>query len=100
MLVNFAEDHPISQLYYKTLQRTQLPTTCYWKYGQNATDLRHVTEPKHQHYTAEKNVTTGNEKNHVTVLLACAGDGSKLRSLVIFKRKEPPKRKAGWMPKE
>ena len=31
--------------------------------------------------------TTGNEKNCLTVILACAGDGSKLKPLVIFKRK-------------
>ena len=34
------------------------------------------------HNTGEKTIkirTTGNEKNHVTVVLACAGDGSKLR---------------------
>ena len=35
--------------------------------------------------------TTGNEKNHITVLLTCAGDGSKLRPMVIFKRKTIPK---------
>ena len=30
---------------------------------------------------------TGYEKNHITVVLTCAGDGSKLRPMVIFKRK-------------
>ena len=35
--------------------------------------------------------TTGNEKNRITVVLACAGDGSKLRPMVIFKRKTVPK---------
>lgn len=35
--------------------------------------------------------TTGNEKNCITVLLACAGDRSKLRPMVIFKRKALPK---------
>ena len=69
----------------------ELPTTCYWKYGQNATDQQFASEPNNQHYTAEKIVTRGNEKNHSTVLLACAGDGSKLRSMVIFKRKTVPK---------
>ena len=34
--------------------------------------------------------TTGKEKNCLTVILACAGDGSKLKSLVIFKRKTMP----------
>ena len=33
----------------------------------------------------------GNEENHATVLLVCAGDGSKLRVMVIFKRKTVPK---------
>ena len=66
------------------MQRTQLPTTCYWKNGQNATDLQHATEPKDQHYMAEKNVMTGNEKNHATVLLAFAGDGSKLNIIGDF----------------
>ena len=35
--------------------------------------------------------TTGNEKNRVTVVLACAGDGTKLKPTVIFKRKTLPK---------
>jgi len=35
--------------------------------------------------------TTGNEKNRLTVVLTCAGDGSKLKPLVIFKRKTMPK---------
>ena len=37
-----------------------------------------------------KTHTTGNEKNWVTVVLAC-GDGSKLKPMVIFKRKTIPK---------
>ena len=44
--------------------------------------------------TGEKTVkirTTGNEKNRLTVVLTCAGDGSKLKPLVIFKRKTMPK---------
>ena len=56
----------------------------------DATDSQHAAESNNQHYTAEKIVTTGNEKNHATVLLACAGDGSKLRSMVVFKRKTVP----------
>ena len=35
--------------------------------------------------------TTGNEKNRLTVVLACAGDSSKLKQLVIFKGKTMPK---------
>ena len=35
--------------------------------------------------------TTGNEKNRITVVLACAGDGTKLKPMVIFKRKTLPK---------
>jgi len=44
--------------------------------------------------TGEKIVkicTTGNEKNRVTVMLAHCGDGSKLKPMVIFKRKTVPK---------
>lgn len=55
--------------------------------------------------------TTGNEKNRLTVVLACAGDGSKLKPLVIFKRKTMPKiqnkhgvvvtvQEKGWMDSE
>ena len=35
--------------------------------------------------------TTGNGKNRVMVVLACAGDGTKLKPMVIFKRKTLPK---------
>ena len=35
--------------------------------------------------------TTGNEKNHFTVVLACLANGTKLKPMVIFKRKTMPK---------
>ena len=35
--------------------------------------------------------TTGNEKTHFTVVLACSETGKKLKPLVIFKRKTLPK---------
>ena len=55
--------------------------------------------------------TTGNEKNRLTVVLACVGDGSKLKPLVILKRKTMPKiqnkhgvvvavQEKGWMDSE
>ena len=54
---------------------------------------------------------TGNEKNSVTDVLACAGDGSKLRPIVISERKTVPKvankhgvvinaQEKGWMDTE
>lgn len=56
-------------------------------------------------------VTTGHEKSHFTVVLACCGDGSKLPPMVIFKRKTMPKDESpptvvvavnekGWMNQE
>src|SRR5215510_1885189 len=35
--------------------------------------------------------TSGNEKTHYTVVLACCADGTKLTPLLIFKRKTLPK---------
>ena len=35
--------------------------------------------------------TTGHEKNHFTVVLACMADGTKLKPYIIFKRKTAPK---------
>ena len=37
--------------------------------------------------------TTGHEKTHFTVVLACTADGGKLPPMVIFKRKTAPKDK-------
>ena len=53
----------------------------------------------------------GNEKNHVTVMLTCAGDRSKLKLMVIFESKTHPKvankqevgitaQEKGWMDTE
>ena len=35
--------------------------------------------------------TTGNEKNHFTVVLACLANGTKLKPKIMFKRKTMPK---------
>lgn len=56
--------------------------------------------------------TTGNEKNHFTVVFSCLADGTKLMPVIIFKRKAMPKeyishhkcsrmytKKDGWMRK-
>ena len=37
--------------------------------------------------------TTGHEKQHLTVVLACLADGTKVKPMVIFKRKTMPKDK-------
>ena len=55
--------------------------------------------------------TTGHEKSHFTVVLPCLADGTKLKPMVIFKRKTIPKEKfpagvvvhchpKGWMDEE
>ena len=45
--------------------------------------------------------TTGNEKNGLTVVLACVGDSSKLKPLVIFKQNKHgvvmAVQEKGWM---
>ena len=40
--------------------------------------------------------TTENEKNHFTVVLACLADGGKLNPMLIFKRKNIPKREVSF----
>ena len=66
------------------------------------------------HSTGKKTVlirTTGHEKTHFTTVLTCLADGTKLRPMVIFKRKTMPKVKfppgvvvhvhpKGWMDEE
>ena len=66
------------------------------------------------HKKGEKSVivkSTGNEKSHVTVMLACLADGTKLPPYVILKRKTAPKeampagivvraQEKGWMESE
>lgn len=66
------------------------------------------------HIRGEKTVnvrTTGSEKSHFTVVLACLADGTKLKPMLIFKRKTMPKEKCppgvivkvhpkGWMDEE
>ena len=37
--------------------------------------------------------TSGHEKTHYTVVLACCGDGTKLPPMIIFKRKTQTKEK-------
>uniref|UniRef100_A0A8C8VPE3 HTH CENPB-type domain-containing protein n=1 Tax=Pelusios castaneus TaxID=367368 RepID=A0A8C8VPE3_9SAUR len=56
--------------------------------------------------------STGNEKNHFTVVLSCLANGTKLRPVIIFKRKTLPKNvklpsgvivrvhEKGWMDEE
>ncbi|GFT92182.1 pogo transposable element with KRAB domain [Trichonephila clavipes] len=43
--------------------------------------------------------TTGHEKSHFTVVLSCLADGTKLKTMVIFKRKTVLKSNfsEGWM---
>ena len=48
------------------------------------------------HAIGEKTVsikTTGHDKTHFTVILACLADGTKLKPAVVFKRKTMPKEK-------
>ena len=66
------------------------------------------------HPTGDKTVlvkTTGNEKNHFTAVLCVCADGTKLKPMLIFKRKTMPKEKfpsgvvihvneKGWMDKD
>ena len=70
--------------------------------------------PATVHKKGEKSVivkSTGNEKSHVTVMLACLADGTKLPPYVILKRKTAPKeampagivvraQEKGWMESE
>ena len=41
--------------------------------------------------------TTDNENNHFTVVLACLGDGTKLKPIIIFKRKTIPCPRMGFL---
>ena len=48
------------------------------------------------HMIGDKTVsikTSGHEKTHFTIILACLADGTKLKPAVVFKRKTMPKEK-------
>ena len=93
---SWPEDYKLPQLRHQEQKEAKLQTCPHLQHGQNACLVLTCHQPKPWigNGKGEKTVlvnTTGHKKSQFAVVLVCLADGTKPKSMVIFKQKKLPK---------